>query len=188
MTTETTHSTPGADTPGADTTGAGTPTAGTPGARTPTPAVTASRRRSRSRTRVRLALAGIVLAAALVFLLVEGLGSSLDYFDTVDQALTHRASLGTSTFRLEGLVVPGSVHRTELGADFTVSGSKGAVQVHNTGSPPALFQPNIPVVVVGHFSSPHSNLFVSDQIMVKHSSSYIAGHPGRVQAPNGSVR
>ncbi len=133
-------------------------------------------------------LAGIVLAAALVFLLVEGLGSSLNYFDTVDQALAHRASLGTSTFRLEGVVVPGSVRRTELGADFAVSGSKGQVQVHNTGSPPQLFQPNIPVVVVGHFSSDRSDLFVSDQIMVKHSSNYIAQHPGRVQAPNGSVR
>ncbi len=32
-----------------------------------------------------------VLVGALVFLLVEGLGSSLDYFDTVDQALAHRA-------------------------------------------------------------------------------------------------
>ncbi len=30
--------------------------------------------------------------------------------------------------------------------------------------------------------------FVSDQILVKHSSNYIAAHPGRVTAPNGSKR
>ena len=185
MTTGTSHSSSGATE--AASSGA-EPAPGTPVPATQPAGVTAARRRSRSRTRLRLGLAGIVLAAALVFLLVEGLGSSLDYFDTVDQALTHRASLGTSTIRLEGVVVPGSVRRTELGADFAVSGSKGQVQVHNTGSPPQLFQPNIPVVVVGHFSSDRSDLFVSDQIMVKHSSNYIAQHPGRVQAPNGSVR
>lgn len=142
----------------------------------------------RRRVRVRLLLVGIVLGGALLFLLIQGLGSSLNYYETVDQALAHRSSLGTSSLRLEGLVVAGSVHHTRLGTDFSLSGSKGSVAVHNTGSPPQLFQPSVPVVVVGHFSSSHSPLFLSDQIMVKHSANYIAQHPGRVRAPNGSVR
>ena len=142
----------------------------------------------RRRTRRRLWVVGAVLAAALVFLLVEGLGSSLDYFDTVDQALAHRATLGTSTFRLEGLVVPGTIRRTAVGTDFAVAEGSTRVEVHNSGSPPELFQQNIPVVVVGHFSSGGSPLFVSNEIMVKHSANYIAAHPGRVRAPNGSVR
>jgi len=129
-----------------------------------------------------------VLVGALVFLLVEGLGSSLDYFDTVDQALAHRATLGTSTFRLEGVVVPGTIRRTAVGTDFTVSEGIERVPVHNVGSPPELFQQNIPVVVVGHFAGVGSELFMSNQIMVKHSANYIAAHPARVKAPNGSVR
>ncbi len=60
--------------------------------------------------------------------------------------------------------------------------------VQNSGSPPQLFQPDIPVVVVGHFASVGSDVFVSNQIMVKHSAQYIAANPGRVRAPNGSVR
>jgi cytochrome c-type biogenesis protein CcmE len=129
-----------------------------------------------------------LLAAALVFLLVEGLGSSLDYFDTVDQALAHRAQLGTSTFRLEGSVVPGSIHSTATGADFRLSQGPHVVDVVNTGSPPQLFQANIPVVVVGHFASNTSGEFESNTIMVKHSANYIAQYPGRVRAKNGTVR
>jgi cytochrome c-type biogenesis protein CcmE len=144
-------------------------------------------RRSR-RHRVRLAVVFAVLAAALGFLLAEGLGSSLDYFDTVSQAVAQRATLGTSTFRLEGTVVAGSVRRTASGTDFTVSGGDRSVDVENTGSPPQLFQPGIPVVVVGHFASAASDVFVSNQIMVKHSASYIAAHPTRVTAKNGTVR
>jgi len=131
---------------------------------------------------------GAVLVAALVFLLVEGLGSSLDYFETVDQALAHRSSLGTSTFRLEGVVVAGSIQRSAQGTDFTVAEGANGVRVRNIGSPPELFQPNIPVVVVGHFVDPTSRVFLSNQIMVKHSANYIAAHPGRVKAPNGSSR
>ena len=59
------------------------------------------------------------------------------------------------------------------------------MQVDNTGSPPELFQPDIPVIAVGHFSGAS---FVSDQILVKHSANYIAAHPGRVTAPNGTKR
>jgi cytochrome c-type biogenesis protein CcmE len=151
-------------------------------ARSAAPSVT------RRRTKRRLWFVAAVLVAALVFLLVEGLGSSLDYFDTVDQALAHRGTLGTSTFRLEGLVVPGSIRRTALGTDFSVSEGADRVSVQNVGSPPELFQQNIPVVVVGHFAGSGSPLFLSNQIMVKHSADYIAAHPNRVKAPNGSVR
>jgi len=143
----------------------------------------ATRRKSRRRLLVVFAL----LAGAIVYLLVEGLGSSLDYFDTVPQALAHKTRIGTSVIRLEGVVVSGTVHRTSRGADFEVSGGGHDVVVHNSGSPPELFQPNIPVVVVGHFESSTSVLFVSNQIMVKHSATYIAAHPTRVRGPNGKI-
>ena len=144
-------------------------------------------RARRPRHRLRILAVFAVLAAAVVYLLVEGLGSSLDYFDTVGQACAQKASIGTRTIRLEGLVVRGSIHRTAAGADFVVSGGGRHVTVHETGSPPQLFQPAIPVVVVGHFAGPTSFLFVSDQIMVKHTANYIAQHPNRVRAPDGKV-
>jgi cytochrome c-type biogenesis protein CcmE len=144
--------------------------------------------RRRPRAKLRLLVVFAVLIGAVVFLLVEGLGSSLDYFDTVNQALTHKAALGTSTLRLEGTVVPGSIRRTSTGADFVMSGGHGrTVVVHNTGSPPELFQTGIPVVVDGHFSSASSTLFVSNQIEVKHSATYVAAHPTRVKGQNGKT-
>lgn len=128
-----------------------------------------------------------LLGGAIAFLLAEGLGSSLNYFDTVGQAIAHKSRIGTSIIRLEGVVVPGTVRRTARGADFELSGAGHRVLVHDTGSPPELFRGDIPVVVVGHFPSAASDLFFSTQIMVKHSATYIAAHPTRVRAPNGTV-
>jgi cytochrome c-type biogenesis protein CcmE len=137
------------------------------------------------RHRLRYAVVAAVLLGAFAFLLAKGLGGSLDYFETVDQALSQQAQLGGRTFRLEGLVVPGSVVRSASGVDFVAAGAHRRVTVHNTGSPPQLFQPDVPVVVVGHFVG---DVFVSDQIIVDHSAQYIEQHPGRVRAPNGSTR
>jgi cytochrome c-type biogenesis protein CcmE len=144
----------------------------------PGPAMPPARRRKMSR---RVLVVFALLVVALVFLLVEGLGSSLDYFDTVDQALAHKTSLGTQTFRLEGTVVPGSIHPTAAGTNFVLCQGPKSVAVTNTGSPPQLFQGRIPVVVVGHFASDTSTAFESNTIMVKHSSTYSAQYPGRVK-------
>lgn len=136
-----------------------------------------SKRRSR---RAWVALGIVVFAIG--FLLYKGLGNSLVYFRTAAGAVQDRAQLGSTTFRLEGVVVPGSIHTTNTGVDFAVESSNVSVQVHDTANPPELFQPNIPVVLVGHFSG---NYFLSNQIMVKHSANYVAAHPNRVATVNG---
>jgi cytochrome c-type biogenesis protein CcmE len=175
----------------ADTTDLAGPPAATPPATAPPDAAGpggAAPGRRRPRARLRLLVVFAVLIGAVVFLLVEGLGSSLDYFDTVDQALAHKATVGTTTIRLEGTVVPGTIRRTGTGADFVMSGGgHQTVVVHNVGSPPQLFQTNIPVVVDGHFASASSTLFLSDQIEVKHSATYVAAHPTRVKGKNGKT-
>ena len=141
-----------------------------------------------NRPALRLAIVAAVIIAAVGFLLVKGLGSSLDYFKTVNEAVQQHQALGTTVFRLEGTVVPGTVQRTNLGAEFEIASGKRSIHVVNSGTPPQLFQATVPVVVVGHFASMSSMTFLSNQIMVKHSSSYIAAHPDRVRAKNGSVR
>jgi cytochrome c-type biogenesis protein CcmE len=138
-----------------------------------------------ARHRLRYAVVGAVLVGAFVFLLVQGLGSALDYYLPVDQALHQRGELGARTFNLEGVVQPGSIRSTTNGVDFTVGSGNATLRVVNTGSPPQLFQPSIPVIAVGHFEG---GTFVSDLILVKHSSNYIAAHPGRVRAANGTAR
>jgi cytochrome c-type biogenesis protein CcmE len=149
------------------------------------PATPPPRRRRRMSWRLLAVFA--VLAVALVFLLVEGLGSSLDYFDTVNQAMAHRQTLGTQTFRLEGTLVPSTLHATATGSDFTICQGSNVVHVANTGSPPQLLSNGaiVPVVVVGHFTSTTSDDFVSNSILIKHSSTYSAQYPGRVKPQTG---
>ncbi len=122
------------------------------------------------------------------FLLYKGLSSALVYFKTAQQALANRAALGDSTFQIEGDVVPGSKHDNGGPSDFSFEISSGPVkvEVHNTGAPPQLFGPGVPVVLVGHFIGT-TDTFASDQILVKHSNSYIAAHPNRVRGPHGVV-
>jgi len=131
----------------------------------------------------------VVLVVAIGVLLGQGMLSSLNYFKTTDDALRQRAAIGTSVIRLEGVVTPGSVQRSSRGADFTLEASRHRViVVHEVGSPPQLFRANIPVVVVGHFTTRTSLTFSANQILVKHSATYKAQHPGRVKAPDGSSR
>ncbi len=139
----------------------------------------------RPRLRFRYAVVGLVLVGALVFLLAKGLGSALNFYLPADQAAAQRTSLGSQTFNLEGLVEPGSIHATPSGVNFVVTSGATRLQVDNSGSPPQLFEAGIPVIAVGHF---RGDTFVSDQILVKHTSTYIAAHPGRVTAPNGTKR
>ena len=135
--------------------------------------------------RLRYVVVGLVLVGSLAFLLVKGLSSALNFYLPADHAMAQRATLGNQTFNLEGVVERGSVRSTPKGVDFVVTSGSTRLEVVNAGSPPQLFQPDIPVIAVGHF---RGTIFVSNQILVKHSSNYIAAHPGRVTAPNGSKR
>ncbi len=141
-------------------------------------------RTSRRGRRIRVYLPLAVIVVGLIFLVVRGLSNSLVYFHTVDEVLSMEAKLGSSTFRLEGVVVPKSVHTNNVGGvDFKVSGSSGKeISVIDSANPPELFQPNLPVVLVGNLSH---GIFYSNEIMVKHSASYIAAHPSRVASVGG---
>lgn len=145
--------------------------------------------RARRETRRRLRIVFLVIALAIGFLLYKTLSGAVTYFKTVDQALSARSLLGNSDFQLEGVVLAHSISRPNATTvDFVIGGTEhNKISVTNFGEPPELFQANVPVVIVGHFVGT-SDRFSSDQILVKHSNSYIAAHPGRVRAPNGSVR
>jgi len=129
---------------------------------------------------------GVVIVAAIGFLVYKGLTSAIVFFRTANEAVAQRATLGDAVFQLEGTVVPGTVHSfrnaSGMTVAFTVESSGVRVPVTNTGSPPQLFQPGIPVVLAGHFAG-DSNVFDSDQILVKHSNQYIAEYPNRVKVP-----
>jgi len=128
-----------------------------------------------------------VFAAAISFLLYQAVTSAFVYFETAKQALSERATLTGKTFQIEGAVLPCSVK--DLGGanyDFVIYSGKTKVQIENHGVPPQLFKPNVDVVLMGHFIG-NTNVFSSNQILIKHSNQYVAAHPNRLQPGNASL-
>lgn len=126
----------------------------------------------------RRVVAGAVVAAALGFLLFEGLNNATEYFKTADQAVAQKASLGTRQFRIEGTVAPG-VRQSGGKTLFSIVANDVSVPVVDSEQPPQLFKVGIPVVLEGHWQG---GIYVADRIMVKHSSSYVEAHPGRLKS------
>lgn len=124
-------------------------------------------------------VAGVCLAA-VAWLLGVALTSNIQYFRTASEAVADRTHDGTSTIRLAGAVVPGSVRATAGGVDFSVTDGHATVQVHHLGDPPNLFKPGAPVVVEGHWVD---RVFDSERILIKHGAQYA---PPRV-SPTGSA-
>jgi cytochrome c-type biogenesis protein CcmE len=125
--------------------------------------------------------AAVFLTCAFVLaggLLWKGLSNATLYFKTVDEAVAERAELGDRRFRLEGIVVPGSVKSTQNGVTFVVTENNADLTVNHVGDPPELFKPNIPVVLEGRFKGQN---FASDRILVKHTEEYRKDNPDRVK-------
>ena len=128
-------------------------------------------------TRSRLWIAGVVVVAALGFLVFQGLGNATLYFRTADEAVAQREQLGDRRFRIEGDVVDGSVQQVGNDVSFVLTSKNVEVPVRHKGDPPELFRPGIPVVLEGRFQGDY---FSSDRIMVRHSETYVAENPERV--------
>lgn len=117
----------------------------------------------------------VVVAGALLW---QGLTNATVYFKTVDEAVAERSELGDRRFRLEGIVLAGSVKERNGFVDFVVTENEAEIRVHHVGDPPELFRPNIPVVLEGRFDG---MTFRSDRILVKHTEEYRNENPDRVK-------
>ncbi|HEX4865119.1 MAG TPA: cytochrome c maturation protein CcmE [Acidimicrobiales bacterium] len=148
----------------------------------PAPAL---RRRTYLTSWPRRVFAGVVVAGALGFLLYQGLNNATVFFKTADQAVADRSSLGSRQFRIEGTVEPG-VRQAGDKTLLSIVANGVSVNVVDNKQPPQLFRVGIPVVLEGHWQGP---AYAADQIMVKHSASYVEAHPDRVksQLPPGTV-
>jgi cytochrome c-type biogenesis protein CcmE len=143
-------------------------------------AVAEQRAPGRTQGRRRLIVVGLVVLAALGFLVVRGLGNATLYFRTADEAVAQKQQLGDRRFRIEGNVVAGTVKEMSNRVAFNIESKGVIVPVSHIGDPPELFKPGIPVVLEGNFQG---DTFDSDRIMVKHSEDYVAKHPSRVTVP-----
>lgn len=127
----------------------------------------------------RLVVAALALVGAVAFIVVQA-GDATVYFRTVDEAVAQQAKLGTRRFRLEGVVESGSIAQGADALRFRIYGTSSTAEiVHRGGQPTGLFRDDIPVVLEGHWSADRKT-YLSDRVIVKHSETYRADNPDRV--------
>lgn len=115
-----------------------------------------------------LVLGACVLVGALL-VAGAGLKGALTYYETPTE-LDASPVASTTTVRLAGLVVAGTVRRDGGTVRFTLSDGAKDVPVVSTDTPPGTFRAGQGAVVEGHKDA--DGVFHADQIIVRHSNEY----------------
>ena len=123
----------------------------------------------------------ILMAAAVAasgFFALRALHGDLLYYLTPTQVAEGKAP-PHGDFRLGGLVVPGSVHRTtgSMTVHFVLTDGHESIPVVFTGVLPDLFRPGQGVVARGDIDH---GIFVANEILAKHGPGY---HPPGIHSP-----
>lgn len=137
----------------------------------------------------------VAAAAALVigFVLWKALADATLVFREVDDAVERREELGDDRFRMIGTPVSGSVREVGLSGGrpavaFSVTLDGIVADVVHTGALSDQFQPEVPVVIDGHWveGDAYANLaddgwyFSSDRMLVKHDNDYRVDNQDRI--------
>ena len=117
---------------------------------------------------------GLLILAALAYLVYAGVSQSVVYFVTPSEL--QAAPVTGKAYRLGGMVKPGTLKWTPQTLDlaFTLSDGQGAVPVRHKGAPPDLFAEGRGAVVEGTWNA--GGYFKAGLIMAKHSEEYKAPH------------
>jgi len=101
----------------------------------------------------------------------QALSSSLVYFLLPGEFAAQASNYEGRRLRLGGIVEMGSLDfdDEQVIMNFRIADSQLAFDVAHRGTPPALFQEGVGVVVEGSFEGP---VFVSDNLLVRHSEVY----------------
>jgi cytochrome c-type biogenesis protein CcmE len=117
---------------------------------------------------------GLVIAAALAYMIWAGVTQSAVYFVTPTEL--RAAPVAGKAYRLGGMVEKGSLRwePKTLDLTFTLSDGKATVPVRHKGTPPDLFGEGRGAVVEGSWTA--EGYFKASQILAKHSEEYKAPH------------
>ena len=119
-------------------------------------------------------LGGLVILAALGYLVYSGVSQSVVYFVTPSEL--QAAPVAGKAYRLGGMVKPGTLHwdPKKIELTFTLSDGQASVPIKHLGTPPDLFAEGRGAVVEGTWT--HDGYFKAGLIMAKHSEEYKAPH------------
>ena len=126
--------------------------------------------------KVKFIAGGVVIVAALAYLIYAGVSQSVVYFVTPSEL--GAAPVPGKAYRLGGMVLPGTLKWEPRGLDlrFTLSDGQASVPVRHKGTPPDLFAEGRGAVVEGTWS--RDGYFQASTILAKHSEEYKAPHDG----------
>ncbi|TVR85615.1 MAG: cytochrome c maturation protein CcmE [Trueperaceae bacterium] len=129
--------------------------------------------------RVVYALLGIGVLGVAGFMISQALNTALVYFILPNEYAQQPDQFENRRIRLGGLVAPESVafNDQDLQLTFLVTDGIQSYRVEHVGAPPELFRENAGVVIEGSFDA---DVFVSDNLLIKHSEVYEAPEDGHI--------
>jgi cytochrome c-type biogenesis protein CcmE len=118
-------------------------------------------------TAIAVGVAALGIAAALVLAAFQ---KNLVFFFTPSQVAANEAPQGRS-FRIGGMVVPGSLKREGVNVEFTVTDTAKSMRVTYRGQLPDLFREGKGVVAQGQLGA--DGLFRASEVLAKHDENYM---------------
>jgi cytochrome c-type biogenesis protein CcmE len=112
-------------------------------------------------------LAALAVASAFV---LSAFNENLVFFFTPSQVAANEAPVGR-TFRIGGMVVPGSVKREGVEVRFVVTDTAKSMPVVYRGQLPDLFREGKGVVAQGQLGS--DGVFTAREVLAKHDENYM---------------
>ena len=118
-------------------------------------------------TAIAVGVAALGIAAALVLAAFQ---KNLVFFFTPSQVAANEAPQGR-TFRIGGMVVPGSLKREGVNVEFTVTDTAKSMRVTYRGQLPDLFREGKGVVAQGQLGA--DGMFRASEVLAKHDENYM---------------
>ena len=113
---------------------------------------------------------GVVALGAAAALVLAAFQKNLVFFFTPSQVAANEAPQGRS-FRIGGMVVPGSLKREGVDVEFTVTDTAKSMRVTYRGQLPDLFREGKGVVAQGQLGA--DGMFRADEVLAKHDENYM---------------
>ena len=129
----------------------------------------------------RLLIGGVIILAALSYLVYGGMREAIVYFVTPSELKANEHARSDKFLRMGGMVVKGSLKKDlkELTYRFELTDGKTTFPVFFKGVPPDLFSEGKGAVVEGRIGS--DGVFQASTIMAKHAEEYSPHAEGQAQ-------
>ncbi len=130
----------------------------------------------------RFIIGGVIILAALGYLIYGGMKQAIVYFVTPTELKAENSARGEKFFRVGGMVLAGSLEKDLQTRTFRFRLTDGveSIPVYYQGVPPDLFREGTGAVVEGRFGG--DGVFRATTIMAKHSEEYAPPKEGHAKS------